>query len=79
MTIETRTQWFKSSYSGGNNNTCVEARWFTSSYSGPNNNSCVEARLTDGGIEIRDSKDPGGPTLRFGSPAWTRFVRGLDD
>ncbi|MDA3649040.1 DUF397 domain-containing protein [Saccharopolyspora indica] len=74
MTIEAPTQWFKSSYSGGNNNTCVEARWL----SGPNNNSCVEARLVSGGIEVRDSKDPGGATLRFGSDAWARFVRGLE-
>ncbi|MGI8311119.1 DUF397 domain-containing protein [Saccharopolyspora hattusasensis] len=77
MTVGARTQWFKSSYSGGNNNTCVEARWFKSSYSGPNNNSCIEARLSRGGIEIRDSKNPGGPILRFGSAAWARFLRGL--
>ncbi|MCI2424186.1 DUF397 domain-containing protein [Saccharopolyspora sp. K220] len=44
--------------------------WFKSSYSGPNNNSCVEARLSGGGIDIRDSKDPDGPILRFGSLAW---------
>ncbi|WP_190817543.1 DUF397 domain-containing protein [Saccharopolyspora pogona] len=76
-TDDAKNGWFKSSYSGGNNNTCAEARWFKSSHSGPNNNSCVECRLSGGSIEIRDSKDPGGPILRFGSAAWARFLRGL--
>ncbi|MGP4015969.1 DUF397 domain-containing protein [Saccharopolyspora sp. 5N708] len=52
--------------------------WFKSSHSGPNNNSCVEARLSGGGIDIRDSKDPDGPILRFGSAAWQRFLHSLD-
>jgi uncharacterized protein DUF397 len=59
MTTNSRTEWFKSSYSGGNNNTCVEAR------------------LTGTSVDIRDSKDPDGPILSFGSSAWGRFLRGL--
>ncbi|MGI8311123.1 DUF397 domain-containing protein [Saccharopolyspora hattusasensis] len=52
-------------------------RWFKSSYSTANSANCVEARLSGGGIEIRDSKDPGGPILRFDNSAWARFLRGL--
>ncbi|GAA0533420.1 hypothetical protein GCM10011581_18400 [Saccharopolyspora subtropica] len=54
-----------------------ERDWFKSSYSGPNNNSCVEARFAPDGIDIRDSKDPDGPILRFDRTTWTKFVRRL--
>jgi Domain of unknown function (DUF397) len=48
--------------------------WFKSSYSGANG-ACVEARhRADGGVDLRDSKDPGGPNLTFSPGAWTSFV-----
>jgi Domain of unknown function (DUF397) len=48
--------------------------WFKSSYSGANG-SCVEARHhAEGAVEIRDSKDPDGPTCTFSRCAWAAFV-----
>ncbi|MEV5506063.1 DUF397 domain-containing protein [Streptomyces orinoci] len=51
--------------------------WFKSSYSG-NGGSCIEV-ATDlvasrGVVPVRDSKDPHGPALLFGSGAWSSFV-----
>ena len=39
--------------------------------------SCVEvASLPDGGVGVRDSKDPSGPVLRFTSDEWCAFLGG---
>jgi hypothetical protein len=39
--------------------------------------SCVEvASLLDGGVGVRDSKDPSGPVLRFTSDEWRAFLGG---
>ncbi|MCA1192527.1 DUF397 domain-containing protein [Saccharopolyspora sp. 6V] len=51
--------------------------WFTSSYSGPHNNNCLEARIAAHGIDIRDSKDPGGGRLHFNFRVWRDFVTRL--
>lgn len=41
-------------------------------------NGCVEvAPLPDGGVAIRDSKDPAGPVLSFTRHEWVSFVDGL--
>ncbi|MET8180798.1 DUF397 domain-containing protein [Streptomyces sp. NPDC005336] len=57
---------------------CISERdggWFKSSYSGAGNTECVEAAFLDGvRTGVRDSKDPGGPVLRFSSGAWRDFV-----
>jgi hypothetical protein len=51
--------------------------WVKSSLSYSNGN-CVEvASLTDGEIGMRDSKDPGGPVLRFTQDEWRAFVGGV--
>jgi uncharacterized protein DUF397 len=51
-------------------------RWVKSSLSFSHSN-CVEvANLPDGGIGVRDSKDPEGPVLRFTSGEWTAFLGG---
>lgn len=51
-----------------------ELTWKKSSYSGSEGN-CVEvAKLPGDGRAVRDSKDPAGPTLRFGSGPWREFV-----
>jgi Domain of unknown function (DUF397) len=39
---------------------------------------CVEvAPLPGGGVAVRDSKDAGGPMLRFTRHEWTSFLNGL--
>ena len=52
----------------------VTAAWKKSSYSGAHGD-CVEVRAPEpGGIAVRDSKDPQGPTLSFDAGAWASFV-----
>ena len=52
--------------------------WIKSSYSGSGGSECVEvAILPDGGMAVRDSKDPSGPMLRFTSGEWCAFVGGV--
>ena len=50
--------------------------WIKSSLSFSNGN-CVEvANLADGGVGVRDSKDPSGPVLRFTPDEWHAFLGG---
>lgn len=52
--------------------------WVKSSYSGSSGDACVEiAALPGGGRLVRDSKDPGGPVLRFAAADWRAFVLGV--
>ncbi|MEU8261159.1 DUF397 domain-containing protein [Micromonospora sp. NPDC048999] len=51
--------------------------WRKSSRSDNNGGACVEVADLDKNILVRDSKDPSGPTLRFGNRAWSAFVSGL--
>jgi hypothetical protein len=44
-----------------------------------NNGACVEARLNADMIEIRDSKDQGGPVLSFTKAEWLAFTGGVED
>ncbi|MGI5151062.1 DUF397 domain-containing protein [Plantactinospora sp. CA-294935] len=54
------------------------AVWRKSTRSGNNGGDCVEvARNLPGMVGVRDSKDPQGPALVFGSAAWRGFVQGL--
>ncbi|WP_433362327.1 DUF397 domain-containing protein [Streptosporangium sp. CA-115845] len=51
--------------------------WRKSSLSGSGDN-CVEvAALPEGGQAVRDSKNPGGPVLKFTSGEWSAFVSGV--
>jgi len=55
----------------------VNARWVKSSFSFANGN-CVEvAELPGDTVGIRDSRDPGGPVLRFTSDEWHAFLGGV--
>jgi hypothetical protein len=49
-----------------------EGTWVKSSYSGSQAN-CVEVAVRDR-VLVRDTKDRGGPALRFTSAAWHRFA-----
>jgi hypothetical protein len=52
------------------------APWLKSSYSGPQGN-CVEVTFLDGGeVAMRNSRNPGGPTLVFTAAEWQAFLRG---
>jgi Domain of unknown function (DUF397) len=48
--------------------------WRKSSYSNPSGN-CVEAAELGGGVALRDSRFPDGPTLAFTSATWGAFLR----
>lgn len=47
--------------------------WRKSSLSSDTAN-CVEFAPTQGGVAVRDSKDPNGPILRFSREVWNAFV-----
>ena len=49
--------------------------WIKAMASGPNVN-CVELRHHQGAVEVRDSKDPHGPTLRFTTAEIAAFLNG---
>jgi hypothetical protein len=54
----------------------LDATWRKSSISS-NDGSCVEVRRATTAIEVRDTKDRGGPVLRFDEDAWLAFVAGV--
>jgi hypothetical protein len=58
--------------------TSLDENWHKSSRSFINGD-CVEARWAEPFVEVRDSKDTGGPVLRFAPDAWAAFVQSLKD
>ncbi|MBB5152641.1 DUF397 domain-containing protein [Saccharopolyspora phatthalungensis] len=52
--------------------------WRKSSYSA-NNGVCLEVAIAEDAVGARDSKDPGGPELWFGSAHWSGFVAAVKD
>ena len=75
----TEANWFKSSWSQGENTACVEVAfaWRKSSYSGGEQTACVEVAFAAPAVAVRDSKDPGGPTLAVDGSAWRGFLRSV--
>ncbi|MFJ4769030.1 DUF397 domain-containing protein [Streptomyces uncialis] len=68
--------WFKSSYSSGSGDDCVEIAlaWHKSSHSGGSGDDCVEVATCPGTVHVRDSKDKAGPQFAVTATAWTGFV-----
>jgi hypothetical protein len=53
-----------------------EHKWKKSTFS-EGGGECVEVALAHGGVLVRDSKNPGGPTLWFTRPEWIAFQCGI--
>ncbi len=54
--------------------------WRKSSHSGGEGGNCVQVRRrSDGGRDVRDSKNPDGPVLAFTSEEWKAFASGVKD
>jgi hypothetical protein len=52
-----------------------ELNWRKASYSGTNGGGCVEVTdSTPGVVAVRDSKDPGGPSLTLAPATWHEFI-----
>ncbi|UUU41536.1 DUF397 domain-containing protein [Streptomyces sp. NBC_00162] len=74
-----RLQWFKSSYSGSEGDSCVEVAlsWHKSTYSGSQGDDCVEVAACTEAVHIRDSKVTAGPELGVTPAAWGVFLGGV--
>ncbi|MFJ2149620.1 DUF397 domain-containing protein [Streptomyces microflavus] len=68
--------WFKSSYSGGDGDSCVEVamEWHKSSYSSGSGDDCVEVAACPSSVHVRDSKIEESPQLALAPAAWTHFL-----
>jgi hypothetical protein len=74
---ESKIQWRKSNRSGDTGGQCVEVAnlpWRKSSRSGDTGGACVEVAGVAAVVGVRDSKDPDGPKLVFGSAEWRAFA-----
>ncbi|MGW6415428.1 DUF397 domain-containing protein [Streptomyces sp. NPDC055055] len=71
--------WFKSSYSSGSGDNCVEVAlsWHKSSYSSGGDGDCVEIAACPSTVHVRDSKNPAGPQLALAPATWTEFLTRL--
>ncbi|CAM5253645.1 DUF397 domain-containing protein [Streptomyces sp. JUS-F4] len=68
--------WFKSSYSSGSGDSCVEVAlaWHKSSYSSGSSGDCVEVAAYPSTVHVRDSKIEESPQLALAPAAWTHFL-----
>lgn len=58
----------------------LEALWVGADWTGSTfctNGECVEAAAVAGGVAVRDSKHPDGPSLWFTSDEWIAFLAGV--
>lgn len=76
MSGTTELAWFKSSYSSGSGDDCVEVAlsWHKSTYSSGDGDSCVEVAACPDTVHVRDSKVVDGPQFTVAPDAWTAFV-----
>jgi hypothetical protein len=51
----------------------LDGEWRKSTRSSTNG-SCVEVRRSAGTVQVRDTKDRGGPMLAFPTHAWQEFI-----
>lgn len=74
--MNTELAWFKSSYSGGQDESCVEVAvaWRKSSYSGGTGEACIEISACPHTVHIRDSKDTSLPSLAVSPDSWASFL-----
>lgn len=54
-----------------------ELTWFKSSRSSGNGQCVMSARLPDGGMAVKDSKNPDGAALLFTRGEWQAFIEGV--
>ncbi|MFJ9564970.1 DUF397 domain-containing protein [Streptomyces fuscichromogenes] len=68
--------WFKSSYSSGSGDNCIEVAlsWRKSVYSIGGSGECVDVGTRPATIHIRDSKDRQGPSLALSPSTWADFL-----
>ncbi|WP_405659261.1 DUF397 domain-containing protein [Streptomyces sp. RK9] len=57
----------------------TDEQWRKSSYSAADSADCLEVNDAHrpAGVPVRDSKNPHGPAVLFGAPAWTAFIASL--
>ncbi|MER7824299.1 DUF397 domain-containing protein [Streptomyces sp. NPDC096097] len=69
-------RWFKSSYSSGDGDSCVEVAlsWQKSSYSSGDGDDCVEVAACADLVHVRDSKVTAGPELAVTGASWAVFL-----
>jgi Domain of unknown function (DUF397) len=57
----------------------ITARWVRGGAGNEGGNHVEISRLGDGGMAVRDAKDPDGPILFFTPAEWDAFVGGVKD
>ncbi len=74
--MSTELTWFKSSYSGGDGDACLEVAvgWHKSSYSGSEGGACLEVATGPDTVHIRDSKVQDGPILALAPTSWAALT-----
>ncbi|MDJ0465369.1 DUF397 domain-containing protein [Streptomyces sp. H27-C3] len=68
--------WFKSSYSGSEGDSCVEVAmsWRKSTYSSGSQGDCVEVATCPTTVHVRDSKLRQSPHLSVTPGTWQNFL-----
>ncbi|GAA2649443.1 MULTISPECIES: DUF397 domain-containing protein [Streptomyces] len=74
--MSTDLKWFKSSYSGGDGDACLEVAvaWHKSSYSTSDGDNCVEVASGRDTVHVRDSKSTDGPVLDLAPASWAALT-----